>query len=116
VDKASRLGRVKIALAADPRLKPGAYARALVTLGARAGLVVPQSAVMFDDEGAYVLVVRDGTVAVRRVTPALKSRGSVLVSQGLTGDDMVVARAGGFLREGDRVNPVEAQFSVGEAR
>jgi HlyD family secretion protein len=55
-------------------------------------------------------------VAVRRVTPALKSRGSVLVSQGLTGDDMVVARAGGFLREGDRVNPVEAQFSVGEAR
>ncbi|WP_454916299.1 efflux RND transporter periplasmic adaptor subunit [Xanthobacter sediminis] len=116
VDKASRLGRVKIALADDPRLKPGAYARAFVTLGAREGLVVPQSAVMFDADGAYVLVVKDGTVAVRRVAPALKSRGSVLVADGLSGDELVVARAGGFLREGDRVNPVEAQLSVGEAR
>lgn len=116
VDKSSRLGRIKIALADDPRLKPGAYARALVSLGARQGLVVPQSAVMFDAEGAYVLVVKDGTVAMRRVAPALKSRGRVLVAEGLTGDDLVVARAGGFLREGDRVNPVEAEVSVGEAR
>ncbi|MFG1431436.1 efflux RND transporter periplasmic adaptor subunit [Xanthobacter sp. V2C-8] len=116
VDKASRLGRAKIALPADPRLKPGAYARAQVTLGAREGLVVPQSAVMFDADGAYVLVVSDGTVAARRITPALKSRGSVLVSQGLSGDEHVVSRAGGFLREGDRVNPVEAPLSLGEAR
>ncbi|MFG1479197.1 efflux RND transporter periplasmic adaptor subunit [Xanthobacter sp. V4C-4] len=116
VDKASRLGRVKIALPADDRLKPGAYARALVTVGARSGLVVPQSAVMFDADGAYVLVVADGTVATRRITPALKSRGRVLISQGLAGDELVVARAGGFLRDGDRVNPVEAQISVGEAR
>lgn len=116
VDKASRLGRIKIALPDDPRLKPGAYARAFVTLGSREGLVVPQSAVMFDAAGPYVLVVQDGTVAVRRITPALKSRGSVLVSHGLSGNELVVARAGGFLREGDRVNPVEAPLSVGEAR
>lgn len=116
VDKASRLGRIKIALQNDARLKPGAYARALVTLGARAGLVVPQSAVMFDAEGAYVLVVTDGTVSERRITPALKSRGSVMVAHGLSGNELVVARAGGFLREGDRVNPVEAPLSVGEAR
>lgn len=124
VDKSSRLGTVKIALADDPRLKPGAYARALVTLGTREGLVVPQSAVMFDAEGAYVLVVNDGTVAMRRVTPALKGRGSVLISHGLKGDELVVTRAGGFLREGDRVRAQETaqqtnqetQIHVGGAR
>lgn len=115
VDKASRLGRAKIALPPDPRLKPGVYARALVTLGERSGLMVPQSAVMFDADGAFVLVVNDGLIATRRITPILKSRGRVLVAEGLTTDDKVVARAGGFLREGDRVRAVEAPLSVGEA-
>ncbi len=116
VDKASRLGRIKIALPADPRLKPGAYGRALVNLGARSGLMVPQSAVMFDADGAFVLLVNDGLISARRITPLLKSRGQVLVSDGLTGADKVVARAGGFLREGDRVRAVEMPLSVGEAR
>jgi len=116
VDQASRLGRIKIALPDDPRLKPGAYGRAVVTLGEQSGLVVPQSAVMFDAEGAFVLVVDDGVVSVRRITPALKSLGRVLVAQGLSPQDKVVARAGGFLREGDRVRAVEQQLSVGEAR
>lgn len=109
IDKASRLGRVRIALPEDTRLKPGAYARAFVTLGERSGLVVPQSAVMFDANGAYVLVVQDGIIAERRVSPGLKSAGQVLVSQGLKPSDRVVARAGGFLRTGDRVKPVDEQ-------
>lgn len=109
VDKAARLGRVRIALPEDARLKPGTYARAFVTLGERSGLVVPQSAVMFDANGAYVLVVQDGIIAERRVNPGLKSAGQVLVSQGLLPSDKVVARAGGFLRAGDRVKPVEEQ-------
>ncbi len=108
VDKATRLGRVKIALPADKRLKPGAYGRAVVEIGRKDGLVVPQSAVMFDAQGAYVLVVKDGTVSERRVTPVLKSGGRVLLSNGLAETDLVVARAGGFLRDGDKVTPVEA--------
>lgn len=107
VDKSTRLGRVRIALPQDARLKPGAYGRALVSLGGREGLVVPQSAVMFDANGAYVLVVADGAIAERRITAGLKSGGRVLVTSGLTPQDRVVARAGGFLREGDRVRPME---------
>lgn len=111
VDKSTRLGRVKIALPADPRLKPGAYGRGVIGLGGRSGLSLPQSAVMFDAAGAYVLRVEDGTVSRRPVTVALKSGGRVLVTGGLSAGEQVVARAGGFLRDGDRVNPVESAAS-----
>lgn len=107
VNKSTRLGKVKIALPADPRLKPGAYGRGVIALGARSGLSLPQSAVMFDAEGAYVLGVENGAVTRRPVKVALKSGGRVLVTGGLAPGDQVVARAGGFLREGDRVTAVE---------
>lgn len=107
VDKSTRLGKVKIALPHDARLKPGAYGRGIIELGRKEGLVVPQSAVAFDGDGAYVLVVKDGVVSERRVTPVLKGAGRVLLSNGLKESELVVARAGGFLREGDKVTPVE---------
>lgn len=113
VDKSTRLGRAKIALPADPHLKPGAFARAVVETGSRDGLVVPQSAVMFDAEGAYVLKVTDGVIAKARVTPTLKAAGLVLLETGIGADDTLVARAGGFLRSGDKVTPVEAPATVG---
>ncbi|MBP2148146.1 efflux RND transporter periplasmic adaptor subunit [Xanthobacter flavus] len=116
VDRASRLGKVKIALPDDPRLKSGAYGRAVIALGEVKGLSLPQSAVMFDAEGAYVLTVTDGIVGIQRVTPGLKKDGRILVTEGLSADADVVARAGSFLRDGDRVTPARAPLSLGEAR
>lgn len=109
LDKATRLGRVKVALADDDRLRPGTYARGVVELDRREGLTVPLSAVMFDADGAYVLLVRDGIVAERRVDVGLKSQGRAEILHGIAPSDRVVVRAGGFLRDGDRVNAVEAQ-------
>ncbi len=106
VDKSTRLGEVKIALADDPHLRPGTYGRGVVELGRRDALTVPLSAVMFDAEGAYVMVVEDATVRERRVTAGLKGHGLVEITAGLKPQDVVVVRAGGFLREGDRVRPV----------
>lgn len=116
VDRASRLGTVKIALPDDPRLKSGAYGRAVINLGEVKGLTVPQSAVMFDADGAYVLTVTDGIVGVRRIVPGLKKSGRILIASGIAADDAVVARAGSFLRDGDRVTPVTQPLSLGEAR
>lgn len=112
VDRASRLGKVKIALADDPRLKPGAYARAAVTLGARSGPTVPQSAVLFDADGPYLLTVRDGIVSERRIVAGLTGQGRMLVAEGVSVDDTVVARAGGFLRDGDRIEPVSGDAAI----
>jgi len=112
VDRASRLGKVKIALADDSRLKPGAYARAAVTLGARSGPTVPQSAVLFDADGPYLLTVADGIVSERRIVAGLTGQGRMLVAEGVSVDDTVVARAGGFLRDGDRIEPVAGDAAI----
>jgi HlyD family secretion protein len=61
---------------------------------------------MYGPAGAYVLAVVEGTVARRTVSLGLTSDGKVEVRQGLAAGALVVAKAGTFLREGDRVRTV----------
>ena len=51
-------------------------------------------------------VVRAGRVETRRVRTGLAAGAVVEVREGLGEGDLVVARAGTFLREGDAVRPV----------
>ena len=71
VDKASRTGKVRIALADVSHARIGAFASGEVDLARRDGVGVPASALSRDREGARILVVRDGRVEERRVTPGI---------------------------------------------
>ncbi len=105
IDPATRQGTVRIALpAGNPALRPGAFARAEVHVGARDGMVLPQTAVLTDDQGTYVYVVgADGKVARRGVSIAATRSDGLLISAGLDGHERVVAIAGAFLRSGETV-------------
>ncbi len=87
---------------------PGAFGRARIDVAQRCGTAVPLSAVLYGSGGPVVQVVRDGRVELRRVTVGLMAAGQAEIREGLSEGDMVVARAGAFLREGDRVRPVVA--------
>ena len=52
-------------------------------------------------------VVRDGKVEVRRVEVGLAFRDLLEVTEGVRAGEMVVTRAGAFLRDGDAVRPIE---------
>jgi multidrug efflux pump subunit AcrA (membrane-fusion protein) len=106
VDRASRLGRVRIALPRDPVLRIGAFARGDVELARRHGVAVPISSVIYGAEGATVQVVVDDKVQSRRVRTGLSSEGFVQIDRGVSTGDLVIARAGSFLRDGDAVRPV----------
>jgi len=70
---------------------------------------LPESAIMSDDKGAFVLVVgRDNKVSRRSVTTGLVTAGGIVIRSGLTGAERVVLRAGGFLNPGDTIKPVPA--------
>ena len=116
VDKTTRLGRVRIFLGDDPRLRIGSFARGTVDTAQDRGLAVPSSAVVFDAEGAFVQVVRDGHVARSNISTGLISRGRVEVRAGLAAGDIVVAKAGTFLRDGDVVRPITPDAKISEAR
>jgi HlyD family secretion protein len=107
VDVGTQLGRTRVSLGNDDRFKVGAYARAIVEVGRSCGATIPLSAVLYGPEGAVVQVVRDDRVETRRVRVGLLSGGNAEIREGLNEGDMVVARAGAFLREGDRVRPIQ---------
>lgn len=116
VDKLTRLGRVRIFLGNDPRLRIGSYGRGSIASAKSHGLGVPASAVVFDSAGTYVQVVRDGRVERRDIKTGLIARGLIEVLSGISEGDMVVARAGTFLRDGDQVRPVIPDPKVSDAR
>jgi RND family efflux transporter MFP subunit len=106
VDKATRLGRVRIFLGDNPGLRVGAFARGNIETASGRGLAVPASAVLYGPEGASVQLVRANRVETRRIKPGLAAGALVEVREGLAEGDLVVARSGTFLRDGDAVRPV----------
>ncbi len=107
IDPATRLGMARIALTPDPNLRPGAFARAEVTVSNAQRAVLPQTAVLSDDRGSYVLVVNaQNKVERRAVRVSGMIQSGVTIAEGVAGRDKVVATAGAFLQEGDVVKPV----------
>lgn len=105
IDPNTRQGTVRIALPdADPNLRPGAFARGEIHVGSTTGTILPQTAVLTDGEGNYVLVIaKDGTVQRRAVVLGGARSDGLLVSRGLDGSERIVAIAGAFLRVGETV-------------
>jgi HlyD family secretion protein len=107
IDPATRLGTVKVALTPDTNLRPGAFARAEVTVSNAERSVVPQTAVLNDEKGSYVLVVTaQGKVERRAIRVSGMVAGGVTVAEGLGPKDQIVTTAGAFLQEGETVKPV----------
>ncbi len=105
IDATTRQGTVRIALpSADHDLRPGAFARADVSIGDATGVMLPQTSVLSDEHGTYVLVVEnDNRVARRDIKIAGARSEGLLVNQGIQGNERVVAIAGAFLRVGEQV-------------
>jgi HlyD family secretion protein len=107
IDPATRLGTVKIALTPDPNLRPGAFARAEVTVSNAERAVLPQTAVLSDDKGSYVLVVNpQGKIERKSVRVTGMIAGGVTIAEGINPKDQIVTTAGAFLQEGETVKPV----------
>ena len=107
IDPLTRLGMARVSLTPDPNLRPGAFARAEVTVSNAERSVLPQTAVLNDDKGSYVLIVNDKDRVERRaVRVSGMVPGGVTIADGISGKDQVVATAGAFLQEGEQVKPV----------
>lgn len=106
IDQTTRQGIARIAMAFDPALRPGGFATARINSGSFTATLLPESAVLADDEGSFVYVVDGDNRTVRRSvkTGALTQDGIAIIG-GLSGTERIVLRAGGFLNPGETVNP-----------
>ncbi|MCA6124217.1 HlyD family efflux transporter periplasmic adaptor subunit [Bradyrhizobium sp. WSM 1704] len=106
VEPNSQLGQVFVAIGASRKLLVNSSGRAQIKTGQSCGVAVPLTAILYSTAGTVVQVVRGGRVETRRVETGLMSAGQVEIRDGVAEGDIVVARAGALLREGDPVRPV----------
>jgi HlyD family secretion protein len=109
IARASRLGRVRIQLDNPEGLVIGSFARGSIDIARKQAALAPLSAVLFTTEGPRVQVVKDGIVETRPITTGIRAGGLVEVKSGLAEGETIVSISGTFLRNGDRVTPVEAK-------
>ncbi len=106
IDRTTRLGKVRIFLGDNVALRVGAFGRGTIETATSRGLAVPVPSVVYSPDTTTVQVVANDKVETRRIKTGLAADGLVEVREGLAEGDLVVTRAGTFLRNGDVVRPV----------
>jgi hypothetical protein len=97
---------VRIAIPYTPAVKPGGFAGAEITAGTTTAPLLPQSAVLSDEQGNYVYIIDEKNEVVRRnIKIGNVSDAGVTIAQGLSGNESVVLSAGPFLNPGQKVKP-----------
>ncbi|MFM6931214.1 MAG: efflux RND transporter periplasmic adaptor subunit [Novosphingobium sp.] len=111
IDPASRQGFARIALAYAPELRPGGFAGAVIKAGSLVAPLLPDSAVLSDNQGSYVFIVgKDNKIERRNVKIGLVTDKGLAIASGLSGSERVVLRAGGFLSPGETIQPVAGKL------
>jgi HlyD family secretion protein len=109
IDQTTRLGTVKITIEDATAARIGMYATAEVVVSDRNVLTLPLTAVTTEDGATIVRRVDDGVVKLTKVKTGVQDGDFVEIESGLKVKDLVVEKAGAYVRDGDRVSPVFPQ-------
>jgi len=106
INEQTRQGTARIAVPYAAGLRPGGFATATISSGTLVAPMLPESAVLSDDDGSFVYIVGEENKVTRRsVTTGLVTNDGIAIDSGLDGTEQVVLRAGGFLTEGETISP-----------
>lgn len=111
LDPATRSGEVHIALVAPGKVTPGVFAHGTIEISERRNILLPGSAVKTVRGVDAIFVVTEGSVDVRRVAMGARQGGLAEITSGVEDGEMVILKAGGFLKAQDRVQPVIATLN-----
>ncbi|AXV16014.1 efflux transporter periplasmic adaptor subunit [Neorhizobium sp. SOG26] len=110
VDPTTRLGAVHVVISDDETgARAGMYASAEIIIAEEEGLALPLSAVTTGREGSTARKVEDNVVKQVKIETGIQDGGFIQVVSGLEAGDLVVAKAGAFVRDGDKIAPVPAE-------
>lgn len=108
IDAATRMGRVRISIDMADGVRAGMFAEAEVLVTEHPALAVPITAIGQSDAGPVVLKVTEGTARLVAVTTGISDKGWIEIVTGLAAGDSIVAKAGAFVRDGEKITPVPA--------
>lgn len=108
IDTTTRLGQARITVDNPELLRSGMFVEAEILVVEREAIAVPVTAVGSSANATTVMRVKDGVVERVEVKTGIRDGGFVEILQGLAAADVVVTKAGAFVRPGDKINPVSA--------
>lgn len=108
IDPQTRLGSVHVSID-DDRARAGMYASAEIIVQQTEGVALPLSAVTTNRSGSSARKVENGVVEQVEIKTGIQDGAFIQVTSGLQADDLVVAKAGAFVRDGDRITPVATE-------
>jgi len=76
-------------------------------------VVIPQAALIADQEGVYVFAVEDGKATVKRVKPGSATDTGVVIDQGLSGGELVIVDGLLLVRPGIEVRATPSRILAG---
>lgn len=106
IDATTRLGRARISIDQPDLIREGMFLDAEILVAERDTIAVPVTAVGSGPDGSAVMRVSGGTVSRLPVETGIRDRGWIEVVSGLAEGDTIVTKAGAFVRDGDKINPV----------
>ena len=106
IDPITRLGFVHIVLSDESKARAGMYASAEVIVAETENVALPLSAVLTSSEGTSTRRVENGVVTFAAIETGIQDGSYVEILNGLKEGDEVVAKAGAYVRDGDRINAV----------
>lgn len=113
VDANTKLGKVRIELPVMESIRAGGFARASFTGISVATVAVPETAVLYDADGAAVMRVgADNTISRVSVVTGQRGGGYVELVTGPPVGSRVVAKAASMLVTGDTIAPIAAPESA----
>ncbi|RDJ10349.1 efflux RND transporter periplasmic adaptor subunit [Rhizobium grahamii] len=112
VDPLTRLGLVHILIDDPSKARSGMYGSADIVVRTTENVALPVSAVLSSSEGSSARRVEDSVVKFAKVETGIQDGAYVEIVKGLKAGDEVVAKAGAYVRDGDRITPVREQPPV----
>jgi multidrug efflux pump subunit AcrA (membrane-fusion protein) len=103
VDPKTQLGRVRLEIEQNSSLRVGMFVRAAIDANHSCGVSVPRSSVIYQSESASVELIVKNVIMRKRVIPGLTSDFEIEIKSGVSENDILIANAGTYLREGDQV-------------
>ncbi len=107
IDSVTRLGTVHIALDDSGKARAGMYGSATVVIDTADALALPLTAILTGSDGETTArKIENDTVKQVKVTTGIQDGPYIQIVSGLQSGDEVVAKAGAYVRDGDKITPV----------
>ncbi len=106
VDVTTRLGRARIAIDKPELVRAGMYAEADILVATHNAVAIPVTSLGSEGAESTVMLVKDGVVHRTVVTTGIRFDGWIEILTGLAAGDTIVAKAGAFVTDGDKINPI----------